>query len=162
MLLTLDVFGDVQLRRRLLRWAEGAEDMSPAFESVSDDFLEIERRQFDSEGSFASVGWAALSEPYRSIKSILYPGKGILEATGALRGSLAERGPGHVREIRSDEMFVGTEVPHAAHHQSGTSKMPQRRPVELRETDRRRWMQILQRHLAGAEAGGGLTGLMSL
>jgi hypothetical protein len=43
------------------------------------------RKRFDTEGEFGGEEWAPLSEDYLARKMTLYPGKGILYATGQLR-----------------------------------------------------------------------------
>jgi phage gpG-like protein len=41
-------------------------------------------------------------------------------------------------------MFFGTRVPYAAFHQTGTRRMPARKPVELSERNRRKVVKIIQ------------------
>lgn len=154
MQLRLEVFGDVQLSRDLLRWADNAEDMTPAFEAISDDFRVIERRQFDSEGAYASGGWAPLKPSTvarrggRAHPILRTPG----DAGGRLRRSLTTKGARDaVRDITADSMTVGTRVPYAKYHQRGTKNMAQRRPVELTAADRARWVKVIQAHLVAAE-----------
>jgi phage gpG-like protein len=154
MRLSVDVFGDVQLDRRLLRFEEHAGDLSPVFEALADDFLDLEGRQFASEGGFASGGWAPLAPSTVRRRGTAHP---ILTDSGDLRASLTQRdGKGSVRRISDDEMFVGTDVDYAQYHQTGTRRMPRRRPVELRNADRQRWVKAMQRFLTTGEAGMGL------
>jgi phage gpG-like protein len=146
----LEIFGDVQLDRELLRWSDAAGNMQPAFERVADDFYTIEKRQFNTQGGYASGGWAPLKPS--TLRSRASHGRygpwQILDDTGDLKASLTEEGAkGAVRRITSDELFVGTDVDYAPFHQAGTSKMVRRRPVELTGADRRRWIQVVQRHL---------------
>lgn len=150
MQLRLEVFGDVQLSRDLTRWADNAEDMSPAFEAISDDFRVIERRQFDSEGAYASGGWAALMPSTvarrggRAHPILRTPG----DKGGDLRRSLTTKGAkGAIRQITADSMTVGTRIKYAKFHQRGTARMARRRPVELTDADRKRWVKIIQAHL---------------
>lgn len=144
----VEVFGDVQLSRDLLRFAQRANDMEPALDALADDFLAIERQQFSSEGG-RSGGWAPLAPDYARTKALQFPGKGILERHGDLRASLTEEGAkGSIRRVTSDELLVGTDVDYAHFHQSGTRKMPRRRVVEFSAGDRRRWVKTLQRYLA--------------
>lgn len=146
--LELSIFGDVQLRRKLLRFGEKAQDASDAFEEIADQLRLIEREQFDSEGGFASAGWAPLAPSTILRKLSRGQPLTILEATGRLRRSLTgEHDPGHVEIVGPQQLVFGTQVPYAHFHQTGTSQMPRRRPVELRETDRRQVVRILQRHL---------------
>jgi hypothetical protein len=161
-----EVFGDTILDRTLLRWQERAADLSPAFEVLADDFLAIETHQFASEGG-NSGHWAPLAPATiaaRSARSEFahlfgyhQPDPGgirILDETGRLKDSLTK--PDHadaVRDIGPREMFVGTAVEYAQYHQAGTSRMPQRKPVELTRADKDRWIRSLQRFFATGEAG---------
>lgn len=158
MRIQLEIAGDVQLSRTLLRFRQHAEDMSPAFEQIADDFYEIERRQFASEGVYGSGGWKPLSPGYAARKSVLYPGKPILQATGALFESLTG-GRGAVKKVSRDELLLSTDDEKAPFHQRGTRKMPQRRPVELRSQDRKNMVKVLQRYLVSGETRGGMFGI---
>ncbi len=149
MLVELDVFGDTQLKRRLLRFADGATDASPAFQTIADDLRDLERRQFASQGSSASAGWAPLAPSTVTRKARLGLDPRILHATGRLRASLEGHGAGHLEIVQPHQLVFGTTVPYARHHQHGTEIMPRRRPIELREQDRRQVVRTLQRHLMG-------------
>lgn len=154
MQLRIEVHGDVQLSRDLLRWANAAEDMSPAFEQISDDFRVIERKQFDSEGAYASGGWAPLRPS--TVKARHGAAHPILRSVGAdggrLRRSLTTKGArDNIRQITADTMVVGTRTPYAKYHQRGTATMARRRPVELTEADRKRWLKIIQAYLIARE-----------
>lgn len=139
--LELEVFGDVQLKRSLLRTAGRFKDAAPAFEQIADILMEIEDDQFESSGRHGSGGWAKLAESTLEHKT----GAGILIETGDLERSLTTRGaPDQVLEITSEFLLFGTSLPYAAFHQTGTSRMPRRRPIELTETDRRQIVKQLQ------------------
>lgn len=170
MRLSLTTFGDEQFARELLRFGERAGDLRPAFEDISDDFYDIERQQFASEGGFASAGWPALSENYARWKARNFPGKPILQRTGALMESLTSPfAAGAVHDVTSDTLRLGTDVrspkgfPYAATHQRPLQGQEQRRPIELREVDRRRWVKLIQAHIVGQRDGSqsALSGLMA-
>jgi hypothetical protein len=79
-------------------------------------------QQFATEGSFGGHGWAALSPRYAAIKATMFPGKPILQATGALRQAASNpRG-----EYTSRAMTLTIDNPVASYHQEGTDKMPAR------------------------------------
>lgn len=144
MRIEFEVSGDVQLSRDLDRWASAVEDPGPAFEAMADDFLEIEARQFASEGG-NSGGWAPLAPSTVRRRGSAHP---ILFQTGRLQQSLTSAGArDSVRRVTADSLEVGTSVPYARFHQQGTARMPRRRPVEFTEVDRRRWVKLLQEHL---------------
>lgn len=149
--LTLSFYGDKQIDRTLANLEFGGQDARPAWELIADDFLESERRQFASEGAYASDGWAPLSPAYARWKAIHYPGKTILRRTDDLFKSLTE-GPA-IRILEPTFMVIGSDVDYGAYHQHGTTRLPRRRPVELTENRRREWVKILQRFLITGEAG---------
>lgn len=145
-------YGDVQLDRELVRFSDRVGDARPAWEAMARSFREVQARQFNSEGSFGSGGWAPLSPAYAAWKAKRYPGKPILVRTGALKESLTRR-PFGVEELEEQFMVIGSDVEYGAYHQSGGGNLPRRRPVELRESTRRHWVTILQRHLVSGDSG---------
>lgn len=158
MRLDLDVFGDTQFSRELLRFGERADDMSPAFTEIADQFLDIEERQFATQGMY-SGGWAPLKPATVRRKEELGHDPRILHATRALRDSLTNRGHrDHVRRITDDELVVGTSVrseggfPYAAAHQNPKKGQTQRRPIEFNEAVRRDFVKIIQNHLVAGRA----------
>ena len=144
---TFNVIPDeIQFKRAFQRFGDGIKDLTPAFEVIADNFYEGERQQFASQGQSGSGGWAALSPKYAARKRIQYPGKGILEATGALRESLSSRGGGSF-VMEPLQLGMGASVEYAAYHQTGTPKMPRRAPIELTETQKRKWSKAIHTHL---------------
>jgi phage gpG-like protein len=148
LVVSFEIFGDVQVERELLNIKRRADGMRPAFEKLHQSFVGIERRQFDSQGRSGSGGWAPLKPATIAAKQRRGHDARILRATERLRKSLTNKtSADHVKEISLDGFFFGTRVPHARFHQTGTTKMPQRRPVELTERERRAWVRVLQRHI---------------
>lgn len=145
--LKIDVTGDVQIDRKLLRFAGRTRDASPAFQQIADMLRGLEKTQFDSQGQFASGGWKPLADVTVRLKAAKGLDPRILRATGDLARSLASSGGDHVEQVGPQQLVFGTSVPYAQYHQRGTRRMPQRRPVELREQDRRDTVRILQRYL---------------
>lgn len=149
-LLEFEFYGDVQLSRTLADRAERAEDVRPAWDAIADRFEEAERRQFGSEGTYGSGGWAPLSPKYAAWKARHYPGRPILVREGDLRESLTSR-PFGVEVIEPHRMILGSDVVHGGYHQAGSGALPQRRPIELPEQERQEWVRILQRFLVTGE-----------
>lgn len=89
--------------------------------------LEVETgKGFDAEGG-ASGNWAPLSVSYAKWKAAHYPGKPILQRTGALQAALTGPGSNARREVSGDTLTFGTSgLPYASLHQTGTGKMPAR------------------------------------
>lgn len=78
--------------------------------------------QFESEGAFGGEKWAALSPMYEQRKRMLYPGRKILEATGALRRAASSPS----RSVTPTTLTLTIDDPKAEFHQQGTSRMPAR------------------------------------
>lgn len=152
--ITFEFWGDVQVDRTLAGIEARAQEVTPAWEQVAESFLRAERRQFSSEGGYGSGGWPALSPAYAAWKQRHYPGRKILERTGALKASLTD-GP-DVRVIGPQRMWIGSGVDYGLFHQRADG-VPRRRPIELPESLRVRWVRIVQRFIVtGQSAGEGL------
>jgi len=151
---TYTVDGDVQLDRALSRFGDALKDFRPFFQELVASFKDITRKQFESEGRQGSGGWAPLSADYAAWKQLHYPGKPILQLTGAMLESMTG-GSDHIEEIAKDSLKVGTRDPKALYHQRGTSKMPARPVIQLNDENKAAWMKMLQRHAytAAKEAG---------
>lgn len=155
--LRLELGGDVQLHRTLDRFTEAVGDMRPAWGAIRDRFVRLEQRQFASEGQTASGGWSPLSPRYAAWKAAHFPGKTILRRTDELFNSLTE-GPA-VFVSEGQFMVIGTDVAYAAFHQRGGPNLPRRRPLELPESERDAWAQIMQNHIMGADLDAGVGGI---
>lgn len=142
--LTFTIEGDTQLDRTLARFADNLGDASQLWDALADRFASVEARQFASEGAYASGGWPALSPAYAAWKARHYPGKPILERTGDLKDSLTSR-PFGIEVITPRSMTLGSGVSYHKFHQQGAGALPQRRPVELPESERRHWARLMQR-----------------
>lgn len=152
-----EFYGEAQVDRTIVRMIDAAADASPAWEVIANSFQLAERKQFRSEGAYGSGGWAPLSPRYARWKAARAPGAPILELTGDLRRSLTER-PFGVEVIQPRYAVFGSDVAYGLFHQRGGSSLPRRRPVELPESLRRRWVKVIQRFLvtgyASATAAG--------
>lgn len=140
---TFAVEGETQIDRTLLRWADDLDDPIPLWDKLADRFAVAEGKQFRSEGAYGSGGWAPLSPPYAAWKARAYPGKRILERTGALVESLTRR-PFGIEILTRRAMTIGSGLVYGKYHQAGGGTLPQRRPVELPESERRTWIRYIQ------------------
>lgn len=143
--LRLEFYGDVQLDRTLADISERADDMRPVWDHLADRFVEMERRQFATQGAYASGGWAPLSPAYARWKASRYPGQTILRREDELYDSLTQR-PLGVEVLTDSFMVIGSAVEHGAYHQRGDG-VPQRRPIEFPESERVEWMRTMQRFI---------------
>lgn len=147
MRLQLDVYGDEQLNRELLRFSAYVGNAQPAFKEIADDMREQVSDQFASEGQRGSGGWAALKPSTQASKAAAGLSPFILQATGDLVNSLTSQSHGsHIEDITDDSLTFGSKVSYGGFHQKGTSKMPARKPVEFTALDRRNFVRTLQRY----------------
>lgn len=134
MQIEVTLLGSDQMIDALEKLDLSIKDMRPVFkDSLMPLFYRFEREAFDSEGASSGSGqWAELSPRYARLKARTYPGRPILEATGSLRRSLTTAtGRGARVFLTEQEVSIGTEIPYAGYHQTGTRRMPARPPVAL-------------------------------
>jgi phage gpG-like protein len=157
------VFGEVIIRRRLLRLASRLTDQREGFQDVVRVLREATAENFRTRGVSGGVRWPDLNEEYaaRTHRSV---GQRILRLTERLYGSLVGAGPGstaargisgrfvtgasdHIEEITVDSLRWGSSVPYGVYHQSSAprSKIPYRPPVRLQERQKREIVRALQR-----------------
>lgn len=151
--ITATVEGEQQIVRSLDRFTAGVSDLRPAFEDIGIDVREILVEHFAQEGN----GWAPLTPAYAAKKRRLYGDKPILRATDRMFESLTSRdAAGNITEIGEMAAAYGTNVFYARYHQTGTSRMAQRKIFSLTEENKRRIMRTLQRYLVTVGRSSGL------
>lgn len=155
--LRFEVAGEEQIGRALLRFAEGVTDYTEPFNEIANDFLEVERRLFDSEGGTGGSGaWKPLSKNYAEWKDKHFPGAKILHRWEIMRESLTQFKANYsIRDVQKLSVTLGTEVPYAIYHQQGRG-LPQRKAIDLNETDKQRWMKFIQQFLVEKKREAGL------
>ncbi|HMV50855.1 MAG TPA: phage virion morphogenesis protein, partial [Blastocatellia bacterium] len=124
-MLTYQIRGTDRLLNSLDRLELSLKDFRPLFNEASRLIYEFEKEAFASEGASSRVGkWKPLTANYARWKEKKAPGKPILEFSGALKRSLTRpNARGSVRRITEEELIVGTQIPYAVFHQTGTRKM---------------------------------------
>lgn len=148
----VSVLGEAQLHRALEGRIRRTSDLRPAFEQIADDFFEGEGRAFDREGGHeGNPAWAPLNPQYAERKARTHAGAKILTRSGKLRQALTG-GSGSVREVGRLRLAVGGSIivgkwDLGSLHQTGTRRMPARKPVNLSRRQRHRWMRIITDHL---------------
>lgn len=140
-----------QVQNRLFDMLDGlsrnAQDLRPAWPRIAAEFYQIEADQFSSEGGRVNP-WEELSAGYAKFKAVEYPGKPILQRSGALLNSLTNQNDEHaIYDPQPDALTLGTSLPYPQYHQAGTQKMPQRPPIELRDEDFQRMGEIAREEL---------------
>ena len=152
---------------------------SAALALIADDFREMVAEQFASEGAAGGTPWAALAP---STLRRRRAGSSALNSTGALLASLIDAGSaGHVEEADGKTLTIGSDLPYAMYHQTGTGRgfgqayvatgsglgrgMPMRPLLTLSDDRAGRWADIVGQSLTekslvlgGLELGGTLKG----
>jgi phage gpG-like protein len=147
---TVEVEGLDELLRAFAGVEKGMLDFRDlgTWDAVQFEFYRIEKEQFQSEGSAGKSGkWKQLSSPYKERKQRQYGDVPILTRTGRLYRSLTSSGGDSVVEKRPLEMVLGSKVPYAGYHQSGTGRMPKREPISVTPEQEQQLMKPIQRHL---------------
>jgi phage gpG-like protein len=143
----VSVLGEDVISRTMLRFEKAAEDARPAFRTIAHLLERAALQRFESEGAYGGEKWAPLAPSTVARKGA---GKGILVDSGRLRASLTqETAADSIRVLLPQEMRWGSTVPYGKFHQSGTSRMPQRRVVKLPEQVKRAIVRELQRSMVG-------------
>jgi hypothetical protein len=105
------------------------------------------RRQFGLRFDREGPGWAPLKPETVAAKERAGLATRILEATGAGRDSLTEAGGDNVEVVTNDTLVFGSSLARMKLHDTGTSRMPQRKIVDFSIADRREHIRVLQRFL---------------
>jgi phage gpG-like protein len=160
----MEIAGRVEMDRGIARFADGVADYRPIWPVIEDDFYAQVKDQFRTEGAEGGERWKPLSEDYARAKELRFPGKPILERTGDLRKSLTlPNDPNAVRVEERKTLTLGSRIPYAIFHQTGTTKMPARPEIQLTEAFKRTAMHHVQVYLVQiASRSGFRTGLAPL
>lgn len=143
----INVLGETQINRKMLRWSLRSGDFAPAFEAILEYLEKVEEKQFDSEGAYSGSPWAPLKESTLKAKERAGLDPRILHATLALRNSLTQSSAPEAIRIATPSMMVfGTTLPYARMHQQpgSAAPYPRRRPIDLTEKNKLSIMRTLQ------------------
>lgn len=149
MRIQISVLGETQLNRDLLRYVEVSGNLMPALEQVHQYLINIEKRQFGSEGRQSGNPWEKLKQSTVDFKARNGYDPRILHQILDLRRSLTEENdPAHVKYITPSMMVFGTTIPYGIYHQRPIGSMfPQRRPIDLTETQKVTMVKMIQKYL---------------
>jgi len=129
----------------LAAFHESLADQAPALARVADDCREMIARQFASEGRAEGTPWPELSPATLRRRHARTP---ILYKTGALLRSLGEPGAaGHVEELEGYSLTLGSRLPYALYHQTGTRRLPARPIIVLSGARSERWTEMVRREI---------------
>lgn len=149
MKISFEMLGEKQFERELLRAGLRADDARPVLEQIADWWMEWTEEQFITEGRRSSGGWEELApSTVRSRGGAAHP---ILVQSGRLMRELTRRTNVHVTDSFAHLSIPDAEDEYGRYHQTGTSKMPQRRPIEFTQADRIRMTRAIQRWVVTGE-----------
>lgn len=143
--LHFNIDGDQQVMRGFSRFADGVQDFSEPFKEILEDFQEIEKKQFDTEGQYGGEKWKPLEETTIKDKERHGYPFDILVRTGDLRDAMTG-GSGSRSEVTRESLTVYMPW-YGLFHQRGTKKMARRPVVQLNEADKTRWSKIVHQYL---------------
>ena len=129
-------------------------DQQSPLQQVADDFREMVREQFASEGRAEGTPWAprvgaGLAPPSRRVMQT----SPLLVRTGALRDSLARKGAaGSLDEQTDQSLTLGSRLPYAIFHQLGTRRMPARPLFVLNDARAAKWTEFVRKAMEGKTA----------
>ncbi len=140
----ISIDGDDQFARAFDRYDAAFSDLTNIWPDVKKKFHEIEKEQFDSEGSAGGDRWQPLSERYAAQKIKQYGSKPILQATGDLYRSLTGDGPYTHYQTNKTQIEIGTTLPYGLYHQRGGGKLPKRPPINFSDRQKNELMKVIQ------------------
>lgn len=94
-------------------------------------FREVEKQHFAAGGAGQSGGFAPLKPAYAKAKARKWGSVPILTASGRMMRSLTSDTGDSVVIKEPQALTVGTSLKYAGYHQTGTSRMAQRKPIDL-------------------------------
>lgn len=143
-----EVEGKTQFNRSFSRADLVISDLRPVWDEIRNEFFDIQREQFKSEGGAGSSGqWKPLSTKYARLKNKKYPGKTILRRTDKLFKSLTSNTSDSIYIPKKDEVAMGTSVKYAKYHHNGSGRLPQREVISFSNRQRNRLTKKIQAKL---------------
>ncbi len=133
------------LARGLKKLFFSLQNFKPLWNEMKKDFYSIEMKQFLSEGRGR---WRPLSPEYAAWKNAKYPGRPLLVLRGDLKRSLVSQSHSDsVYKPTRSQMEIGTSAQYASYHQTGTSKMPARKPIDFTQANKVKFIKRMQEYV---------------
>lgn len=151
--LDIEIEGEKKMARRLRNVGDEATDFRGPLRETGKYLTQFfSTKVFDTEGAVYGKPWQRLSSQYANRKQKLYPGKGILEATGRMRESFEY-------DQRPNEVRVHNTTSYFKYHQSNQPrrKLPRRVMMDLDEKRKQGIVKIFHDNLERAANNSGLS-----
>lgn len=157
MRLRIDILGDKQMQRNLLRGAAEASNMRPALREIADDMMRVIGATFNSQGRRYGGSWTRLKPATirEKLRKRLDPR--TLIARRRLMNSLTRpRSRNMELTISGSDISLDSKLVYAKTHQYGDEErgIPARPFVRIYPQDRARWARIAEDHLRKAITNG--------
>ncbi len=122
---SITISGDKQLSKFLQEFGASIKSWRPELQGTSEFLMDLYRNGvFETQGEILGEAWKPLSASYELIKRTKFPGRGILQASGSMRG-------GFKPDITAVDLTITNGVPYFVFNQLGTSRMPARVMLDL-------------------------------
>jgi phage gpG-like protein len=137
----IEIQGTQELSNAFTELSRRIGDLTPIWPRVAQVFYERERQLFDQQGE---GNWRELSPRYGAWKQKHFPGYPLLQRSTEMAVSLTNQtSPFSVLDMRPKNFAVGTSVPYAQFHQTGTSRMPARPPIIIDDGTIQRMLDVV-------------------
>lgn len=157
--LTAEVDGDKQFDRSFARFGEQLRDFRQLWPGVITELRKITAEQFAGTGIGPSGKWKPLSKAYGAWKAKAFPGKPILQRTGALINSLTKNTGNSLVQALPDSLTFGSSLPYGGFHQARLprTRLPRRPVFDLTEEHKIRLTRVIQARLVKAGRDNGVS-----
>lgn len=138
------ITGDKRVLAQLKNIEGAFSDWKPELQAVADYLVDFYKDPvFETEGGIFGARWQALSPAYQAKKSTLYPGRGILEASGNLRRSFESRVYSNMLSILNTAKNKQGE-PYGSYHQEGKG-VPKRLLINVDDKTKKNVVDIFKK-----------------
>lgn len=134
----VEIKGDKKVIEQLKRVMGSFSDWRPELQAVGDyvkDFYQ--NPTFETEGGIFGERWTPLQPGYAMKKAVKYPGRGILEASGAMRRSYEVHAYANILQLINP-------VEYAVYHQEGRG-VPERILIKVDEPRKAQIVDIFKK-----------------
>lgn len=145
--LRIDITGEERTFRNLGNLVKDSVDFRESGAEVQREFNEVQQGQFQSGGARGSSGaWKPLAASTERARARRNPFVFPLQRTGALMNSLTRaEAEGSVYIATKDELTLGSSLPYARFHQTGTKRMPAREPISPTDEQKKKMLKPVVR-----------------
>lgn len=148
------------IRTDIERLSRRARNATAAFDEAADVIATRQKQWFATGGGGT---WAPRKEPYHTQMRKKFPKRKVMHGPDRpgrrglqLRDQLTRRDNGRfgIENIGPNSVTVGTDLPYAEYHQTGTNRLPRRVVMPPLDTiTEQRIVRILQAHIVGERIG---------